>query len=48
MACAGFLVGGMVPALWWVELGFFPLVGWTISRGVFRGGCELDHIQGCV
>ena len=33
---------GLVPTPWWVELGLVCLVGRTMSRGVFRGGCELS------
>lgn len=38
-APVGFMVGGMVLAHWWVELGPVPLVGRAVSRGVIRGGC---------
>ena len=37
-ACAGFLVGGLVPAHWWVKLSLGPLVVRTLSKGVSRGG----------
>ena len=30
-----------MPAHWWVELGLVPLVGKAVSRGMFRGVCEL-------
>ena len=30
---------GLVPALWWVQLGLVPLVGRTVSRGMFIGSC---------
>ena len=37
-ACAGFLMGGTVPAHWQVELGLIPLVGRDMSRGMVKGG----------
>ena len=33
---------GLVPTLWWLELGLVPLVGRAVSRGVFLGVCELS------
>ena len=37
---------GLVPALWWVELGLVPLVDRAMSRSVFWGGCELSTTLG--
>ena len=37
---------GLVPAHWWVELGLVPLVSRAMSRGMFRGGCELRTTLG--
>ena len=42
-ACAGFLVEGLVPVHWWVELGLGPLVGRAVSMGVSRGSCGLRN-----
>ena len=42
VACAGFLVGGLVPVFWWVELDLVPLIGRATSGGVFWGVCELS------
>ena len=33
-ACADFLVKGLVPAHWWVDLGLIPLVGTVMSRDI--------------
>ena len=40
-SCSGFLVWGTASLQWCVELGFVPQVGWTLSRGMFRGNCKL-------
>ena len=31
-----------MPSLWWVELSLFPVMGETMSGGVFWGACELS------
>ena len=31
-----------MPALWWVELSFLPLMGRAASNGVFWSACELS------
>ena len=33
---------GLVPALWWVELNLFPLIGRATSYGVFWGVHQLS------
>ena len=35
-----------MPALWWVELSLIPLMGRTMSRAVFCGGCGLRKTLG--
>lgn len=45
-ACAGFRWEGLVPAHVWVELNLVPLVGWAVSRGVFRGSCKFKMTLG--
>ena len=42
--CAGFLVGGLVPSHWWVELDLFPVVVKAVLRGVFGGSYCLGII----
>ena len=37
--CAGFLVEGLMPAHWWVELDLLPLVGRAMSQSMFAGSC---------
>ena len=35
-----------MPAFWWVELSFFPLMSRAVSGGVFWGVCELSMTLG--
>ena len=35
-----------MPAQWWVVLGLVPLMSRTMSRYMFRGGCELSMALG--
>ena len=35
-----------MPAQWWVVLGLAPLMSRTMSRDMFRGGCELSMALG--
>lgn len=40
-SCPFFLMGGIGACPWWLKLGLVPLVIRALSRGVFRGACEL-------
>ena len=56
VSCEGFLVGGLTPVFWWMELDLVSLKSSAMSSGVFgvvRGfgmvlGSMSANVQGCV